>query len=59
VLVEAYLHSPGLYEQFKKLFDKYRPGDSLDVQHVLSILSDDRGYLDVLRDMGKDFHYLE
>jgi hypothetical protein len=59
VLVEAYLHSPGLYEQFKKLFDKYRPGDSLDVQRVLSILSDDRGYLDVLRDMGKDFHYLE
>nr|UZT54511.1 MAG: RNA-dependent RNA polymerase [flactilig virus 9] len=59
VLVEAYLHSPGLYHAFKRVFDIYRPGDSITENKVLSILKDDNGYLDVLRDMGKDFHYLE
>jgi hypothetical protein len=59
VLVEAYLHSPGLYHAFKRVFDIYRPGDSITENKVLSILKDDNGYLDVLRDMGKDYHYLE
>lgn len=59
VLVEAYLHSPALYKAFKDIFNKYRPGDSMGEQKVISILSDERGYIDVLKDMGKDFHYLE
>lgn len=59
VLVEAYLHSPGLYKAFRVIFDKYCPGNTISEEKVMSILSDPEGYIDVLRDMGKDFHYLE
>lgn len=55
VQVEAYLHSPALYQRLTTIMEKYYPFVALlDERRVIRILNDEEGYKQVLSMAAKD-----
>lgn len=59
VQVEAFIHGRGVYELFKRLFNKYKGMSSLfSDDEVIGILNSKVGYIEVLEGLGKNVQYL-